>query len=66
MKTIKVRSKRMSNHVKNIMREEIEEILNTMDFSNYEINVHYDDKTNPTIIPKPVFALTCVNEEVRE
>ena len=56
----------MSNHVKNIMREEIEEILNTMDFSNYEINVHYDDKTNTTIIPKPVFALTCVNEEVRE
>lgn len=66
MKTIKVRSKRMNDHVKNIMREEIEEILNTMDFTNYEINVHYDEDTDTTIIPKPVFALTFVNEEVRE
>ena len=66
MKTIKVRSKRMYDDVKNVMREEVEEILNTMDFSNYEINVWYDDKTDTTIIPKPVFALTFVNAEVRE
>ena len=66
MKTVKVRNQRMYNDVKNVMREEVEEILNTMDFTNYEINVHYDEDTNTTIIPKPVFALTFVNAEVRE
>ena len=66
MKQVKVRTKKMRENVKNIMREEVEEILNTMDFSNYEINVHYDEDTNTTIIPKPVFALTFVNTEVRE
>ena len=66
MKQIKVKTKRMRQNVKNIMREEVEKILNTMDFTNYEIQVHYDEKTNTTIIPKPVFALTFVNAEVRE
>ena len=66
MKQIKVKTKRMRQNVKDIMREEVEEILNTMDFTNYEIQVHYDEKTNTTIIPKPVFALTFVNAEVRE
>lgn len=66
MKTVRVRNQRMYNDVKNVMREEVEEILNTMDFTNYEINVHYDEDTNTTIIPKPVFALTFVNAEVRE
>ncbi len=66
MKTIKVRSKKMMKQVKNVMREEIQEILDYMDFSNYDINVNYDEDTNTTIIPKPVFALTFVNAEVRE
>ena len=51
MKQIKVKTKRMRQNVKDIMREEVEEILNTMDFTNYEIQVHYDEKTNTTIIP---------------
>ena len=48
MKQIKVKTKRMRQNMKNIMREEVEEILNTMDFTNSEIQVHYDEKTNTT------------------
>ena len=59
-------SKREKKAAMNLMEEEIREILNTTDYSNYEINIYYDEATDTTIVPKPVFALTFINSDVRE
>ena len=63
-KTMNV-SKREAKRAMNTMKKELEEILNTFDYSNYEITIYHDEINHVTIIPKPVFALSFVNEPLR-
>ena len=59
-------SKRMSQReMEKKKKKEILHILNTFDFTNYEPEVFYDEKTNTTLVPMPVFALSFVDESVR-
>ena len=62
----KAMSKKEKKAAINQMTKEIMEILTTMDFSNYKIYVYYDEDTNTTIVPKPVYALTFVDSDLRE
>ena len=58
-------SKREERKAMNAMKREIEEILNTYDFSNFEAIVDYDVETNTMIVPKPVFAFTLICEDAK-
>ena len=62
MKTL---SRKARRNAMKTMQHEVEEILNTFDFSNYKIEVFTDDDAHRIIIPKPVFALSLVDEDLR-
>ncbi|MBR0421859.1 MAG: hypothetical protein IJI85_04690 [Clostridia bacterium] len=47
------------------MDREIEEILNTFDYSTYKPEVFIDDDNQEITIPLPSFALYLVNESIR-
>lgn len=49
-----------------VMEKEIDHILKTFDYSNYEVSIYYDEKKNTTIVPKPVFALSFINPMVQD
>lgn len=48
------------------MNEELKHILQTTDYSTYDIEIIFDATKRVAIIPKPVMALCMINEEVRE
>ena len=45
---------------------EAKSILRSFDYTDYEINVFIDDEIKAVFIPKPVFALSLINPELRE
>lgn len=51
--------------VMNMMQKELMEILRTTDYSTYELTIYFDEANRTVIIPKPVMALSMVNEAVR-
>ena len=59
-------SKKQSKNAMKEMEKELKHILETTDYSTYDISIYYDEKTNKSIIPKPVFALSFVNANLRE
>ena len=64
--TMEAMSRKARRNAMNAMMHEAEEILNTFDYSNYEIEVFTDDDAQRIIIPKPVFALSLVDENLRD
>ena len=57
-----ISNKRAAKHLK----EELREILNCTDYSHYEISVSYDAENNVLVVPKPVLALSLVDQELGE
>ena len=59
-------TKSMSKKAKKTLMRELDEILHTFDYSNYVPAIFYDKDKNATIIPKPLFAATFVNQKALE
>ena len=57
-------TKRESKKAMKVMNAEIQEILNNFDFSNYEITIGINDITRHVYVPKPVFVLSLIDENV--
>ncbi len=65
MKPIKLNSK-MSRRDKRMICKDLEETYRNTDYSNYEIKVAYDPEKKTLIIPKPVYALSIVDEDLHD
>ncbi len=46
--------------------KDLAEVYANTDYSNYEIRVTYDAEQNVLIVPKPVMALSFVDEDLRD
>ena len=49
-----------------VMEKELWEVLNTTDYSTYELVSLYCEDTNRIIVPKPLMAIAVVDEDIRE
>ncbi len=57
-------SKRKNQRAMKQMCKDLREVYESTDYSNYEIKITYDAEHNMLIIPKPVMALSIVDEDV--
>ena len=52
-------------NAKKAIEKEVEKLLGTFDYTNYKIETFYEDKNDTYYVPKPVFALSCVDDDIR-
>ena len=64
MKRLNINSRREHKRFMKQFSKELRKAYESTDYSNYEISVSYDTEDNTLIIPMPVMALACVDEEV--
>ena len=61
-----LKSKIMSKRTMKRMYKDLAQVYASTDYSNYEIRVSFDAEQNMLIIPKPVMALSFVDEDLRD
>ena len=66
MKITDVTSKWASKRAMKRMCKDLAQVYASTDYSNYEIRVSFDAEQNVLIIPKPVMALSFVDEDLRD
>ncbi len=57
-------SKKNPERIVKHLYKELKKAYESTDYSNYEIKVTYDAEDNMLIVPLPVLALACVDEEI--
>ena len=61
---MKIKTKKANKKAYKVMEKEINEILRTTDYSTYHIAIYPDALAKRFLVPKPVFALSLVDDNV--
>ena len=64
MKRLNINSRREHKRFMKQFSKDLRKAYENTDYSNYKIEVAYDAEDNTLIIPMPVMALACVDEEI--
>ncbi len=61
-----IKARKNGKKARELLMQELIQILHTMDYSNSELSTWFDEENNKLIVPKPVLALTLIDDEITD